>query len=187
MAGRGTGFLTGANAKIKLGGRTLAYATDVTYNVTVATIPVESMGKYEVHSNEPVAYSVDGSFNVIRYTKHAAAEKVTNAAASGNAPQNWPADTTDATSQVADHLNPKKMLASTTVDIEIVEMEDTGAGASTDQSVYKIIDCRLTRRGASLNKRGILVDSYSFVGILATDSDIADADKVAESGNNDLV
>jgi hypothetical protein len=36
----------------------------------------------------------------------------------------------------------------------------------------------------SLNKRGVMVDQYAFVGILATDEDIAT--KVSNSGTEDL-
>jgi hypothetical protein len=72
MAGIHAGFVTGARAKIKIGGQTMGYAADVAYNITVATIPIETMGKYEVHSNEPVSYTVDGSFSIVRYTKGSA-------------------------------------------------------------------------------------------------------------------
>jgi hypothetical protein len=56
MAGKTPSFITGATAKIKIGALTMAYAQDVSYNTTVTTIPIETMGRYEVVSNEPVAY-----------------------------------------------------------------------------------------------------------------------------------
>ena len=38
----------------------------------------------------------------------------------------------------------------------------------------------------SLNKRGLLIDSYSFVGILATDMDVEVSVQAGHSGNSDL-
>jgi hypothetical protein len=55
MAGKKPSFITGATAKIKIGNLTMAYAQDVSYSTTVTTIPIETMGRYEVVSNEPVA------------------------------------------------------------------------------------------------------------------------------------
>ena len=48
MAGKKTTLLTGSNAKIKVNGVTLAYATDIGYSTTTHTVPVETMGRYEV-------------------------------------------------------------------------------------------------------------------------------------------
>lgn len=185
MAGMKPGFITGANAKIKMFGKTIAYCADVAYNVTVQTIPIESMGKYEVHSNEPVAYSVDGSFSIIRYTKRASSGteggKIADVASGkGNAPAEIDAGAGGKASQ---HLNPKELLASQTFDLEIYEKAATAAG---EAQVTKVLDCRLTRRGMSLNKRGVMVDNYAFVGILHQDSDVATADQTANSGSTDL-
>ena len=71
MAGKRPSFITGANAKIKIGNITMAYAQGISYNVTVTAIPVKSMGRYEAVSHEPVDYMVEGSFSVVRYTSAA--------------------------------------------------------------------------------------------------------------------
>ena len=182
MAQQKPGFITGANAKIKAFNKTLAYCSDVSYNVTVQTIPIESMGKYEVHSNEPVAYSVDGSFSIIRYTKNAtnsAAGGVIADAASGKS--NAPESIEDGgNGNMGQHIDPAQILASQTFDVEIYEKRD----GNIEQRVYRVSDCRLTRRGMTLNKRGVVVDSYAFVGVLASDLDIATA--VGNSGDGDL-
>jgi hypothetical protein len=54
---------------------------------------------------------------------------------------------------------------------------------STANAVFKIHDCRVTRRSSALNKRGVMVDSYTFVGILAGDTDDAVAVPVSTSGS----
>jgi hypothetical protein len=183
MAQMKPGFITGANAKIKMFGKTIAYCADVAYNITVQTIPIESMGKYEVHSNEPVAYSVDGSFSIIRYTKRASSGteggKIADVASGkGNDPSQIEAGSSG---KASEHLNPAKLLTSQTFDLEIHEKGD-----GADLQVTKVIDCRLTRRGMSLNKRGVMVDNYAFVGILHQDSDAATADQTGNSGATDL-
>jgi hypothetical protein len=176
MAGINAGFVTGARAKIKIGGATMAFAADVSYNITVQTIPIETMGKYEVHTNEPVSYSVDGSFSIVRYTKNSANtsaiagqnDSVTNKLGTGAG--NNDTSNTGALSQgtaPGNHLDPSRILTSASFDLEILEK---GKG-TLEGSVFKINDCRITRRGSSLNKRGVLVDNYAFVAVLAGDND----------------
>lgn len=183
MANMKPGFITGANAKIKMFGKTIAYCADVAYNISVQTIPIESMGKYEVHSNEPVAYSVDGSFSIIRYTKRASSGAdggvITDAAPGrGNDPSQIDGGTNG---KASDHLNPKNLLASQTFDLEIFEKK-----ASGEAELIRIADCRLTRRGMSLNKRGVMVDNYAYVGILHQDMDIVILERTGNSGSTDL-
>ena len=86
MAGKKAGFITGANAKIKMFGETIAFATDVSYDVTVDNVPVEAMGRYEVFSYEPVGYRIAGSLSIIRYTGRAKTSNIDDADATGNNP-----------------------------------------------------------------------------------------------------
>jgi hypothetical protein len=162
----------------------MAYATDVSYNITVQTIPIETMGKYEVHTNEPVAYNVDGSFSVVRYTGLSAGdagiEDQDTTAEDGTAIANndGGANMSKGTAP-GDHLNPAKMLLSSSFDLEIKEK------GQDDTPVFRINDCRIVRRGASLNKRGVLVDSYSFVAILAGDAKESDGTVQVASSSMD--
>lgn len=174
MAQKKPAFITGATAKIKSGGLTIAYAQDVSYNVTVSTIPVETMGRYEVVSNEPVAYFTDGSLSVIRYTKFAKEQNMAGAAATGNALHNWEHTTGG---NAGEHFNPSKLLGSQTWDLEIFQKTE-----DDEIVVVKMHDCRLIRKGGAVNKRGILVESYAFQAILQSDDD----NQVAGSGDADL-
>lgn len=177
MAGIQSGFVTGARAKIKLGGKTMAFCSDVSYNITVQTIPVEAMGKYEVFNNEPIGYMVDGSFSVIRYTAGMAAlskipdQQGTEASLGTNISGNETDNNGVLTKGTAPdaHLNPGKILSSRTVDLEVVDKSQIPG----ETRLVKIQDVRVTRKGASLNKRGVLVDNYTFVAILADDSEQA--------------
>ena len=178
MAGKKPSFVTGANAKIKIGNLTMAYAQDVAYNVTVTTIPIETMGRYEVVSNEPVAYFCEGSFSVIRYTKVAYDQGMSGTATDGNGIGNWAFNEDDSEGTGADQMNPAQILSSGTFTVEVFQKLDD----KTLQPVDKIKDCRLTRKGAGINKRGVLVDNFAFVGILAD----GDSFTANESGDEDL-
>jgi hypothetical protein len=80
---------------------------------------------------------------------------------------------------MGDSLDPARMIASETFDLEIFQKLASGGV----ESVGKLRDCRLTRNGGSLNKRGVLVDMFSFVAILKdNDADVA----VGHSGDQDL-
>lgn len=181
------GYITGASAKVKIFGKTLAYCTDVSYSVSVQTIPIESMGKFEVHSNEPVAYSVDGSFSIIRYAKQASTLVGGDAAANGNAP----GQVGDSSAGYAKgHLDPSAILNSSTFDLEIYQKQaldsDPLATGIQEIPVVKVADCRIVRRGGVLSKRGVLVENYAFVGVLLHDGTGDTADLVANSGETDL-
>lgn len=194
MSGKKGGFITGANAMIKLGGVTLAYCTDVGYNVTIQTIPVEAMGRYEVYSNEPVSYTVDGTLSVIRYTARAAENHIENAAAGGNGSPSVQTTLDDPTQSLQNHSTPGLMLGSSTFDVEIHEKQadasgyENGIEAGNNIKVVSIKDCRLTRRGMTLNKRGLYVDQYAFVGMLVADakSDGSDFEHVGSGVGTDL-
>jgi len=164
MAGQTPSFLTGANAKIKIGSITLAYAQDVSYRVNISTIPVEAMGRYEVISHEPIAYTVEGSLSIIRYT---AAATGAGAAADGNGVGKW--NIVD--DQTGDaQFNPQQLLLSKTFDLQVFQKENDGSVLSSDHgAAIKLIDCRFTSKGGSVNKRGILTEQFSFNAILMQD------------------
>jgi hypothetical protein len=69
MAGIRPHFLTGANAKIVVNGKTLAFCTDLSYSVQIITQTPKILGMYEGTSVEPLGYSVTGSFTIVRYVK----------------------------------------------------------------------------------------------------------------------
>lgn len=193
MAGKKPSFITGANAKIKVGGKTFAYASDVSYQVLVDTIPIETFGRYEAVTNEPVNYSVGGELSVVRYTSIAKANNMPGTATKGNGLGNVDMGTTGGIG--SDHINPGNILFSQTWDLAVFQKEQnvatagaaagsvSGAAVTTESIEFITIkDCRFTRKSSSLNKRGILVDRLAFVGILADD----DSFDASFSGDEDL-
>ena len=170
-------FITGANAKIKAGGITIAYAQDVSYNTTVTTIPIETMGRYEVVSNEPVAYFIDGSLSVIRYTKVAQVNGMDGAAAGGNGLGKWVLSDTPKSTLASSHVDPGNILASESFALEVFQKLADGS-----EKVIKIKDVRFTRKAGGINKRGVLVEQYAWNAILGEDDSFA----VSGSGDTDL-
>jgi hypothetical protein len=158
-------LITGANAKIKVGTKILAYAVNVAYGVSVDTIPVETMGRYEVVNYEPLSYYISGSLSIIRYTGKMATDRpdsIPDSNMSGNGTEHW----------VNGHFNPATLINSESVDIEIFQKAGTGAPgtpSTEDIEVIKLVNCRLTGKGSNLSKRGYLVEGYEFVGVLHVD------------------
>lgn len=186
MAQKKPSFVTGANAKVKAGGKTFAYAADVSYQVTVDTVPIETMGRYEAVTNEPVNYSVSGELSVVRYTSIAKTNGMPGAAAKGNGLGNVTA-TTGGT--MSEHINPGNILLSQTWDLSVYQKTQAAATAGGATAVtaeadefITIKDCRFNRKSAQINKRGILVDRLSFVGIMADDESFDSS----HSGDDDL-
>lgn len=140
MAGTKPTFITGANAKIRLNGRTLAFCQDFTCTVQVLTKTPKVLGKYEGDSVEPLGYMVSGSFSIVRYAKgikealgpggfpHGLA-----ANDAGNGVGNWgtawsgsPGDTLSRNGWGSDGraheaLDPSKFSAGTTFDIQVFQ------------------------------------------------------------------
>jgi hypothetical protein len=131
-------FLTGANAKIKLNGKTMAFCTDVSYSIDIIHQTPKVLGMYEGSSIEPLGYSVSGSFTVIRYAKDAAKAignhpNGTTANDAGNGVGNWGGVWGGKTGDILarngigndgranEALDPSKFFNGTSFDIEIYQ------------------------------------------------------------------
>lgn len=197
MANQVPTFITGANAKITVDGVTFAYASDVSYQVVVDTIPIETMGRYEAVTNEPVNYTVTGDLSVVRYTSLA-----NKTAETGSSKGNGLGNVTGTSGETQSfQFDPGNMLTSSSWDLVVYQKYATGAGLTgtsaiasgvadaaaiatgvSQLGVIKIADCRFNRKSAGISKRGILVDRLSFVGILASDESFVSS----PSGDKDL-
>lgn len=62
-------FLTGANAKIILNNKSVAYATNISYSITVRHAAPRVLGKFEVEVVQPLSYDVEGTLTVIKYAR----------------------------------------------------------------------------------------------------------------------
>lgn len=135
MAGLKPFFITGANAKIKLNGKTIAFCTDLNYSVKVAHQTPKVLGMYEGSSVEPLGYTVVGSFTVLRYAKDvkdAVGSAPEGVASAGNGIGNWGTAWDGAGGFLSSNgfgndgrahegLNPSKLAGGTTFDIQIYQ------------------------------------------------------------------
>lgn len=67
MAGKTPFFLSGGNARILVNNKTAAYATNVTYRISVKHATPRVLGRAEVEAIQPLTYDVTGSLSIIRY------------------------------------------------------------------------------------------------------------------------
>lgn len=148
MSGVRPFFITGANAKIKLNGNTLAFCTDLSYSVEILHQTPKVLGMYEGSSVEPLGYTVTGSFTVIRYAKDIKAAvkgrppKGVAENDAGNGVGNWgnawgglgssllEAAGVGNGGRADEAMNPAKFAAGTTFDIQIYQKIDTRGGGS---------------------------------------------------------
>lgn len=180
MAAQKPSFITGASAKIQVGGRTLAYASEVSYAVAVDTIPVETMGRYEAVTNEPISYSVGGELSIVRYTALAKNISKTSAAQKGNGIGEIKPS---AGGDVSQHMDPSSLLLSQTYDIVVFQKAaGASAAAPVTEKLITITDARFNRLSGGLTKRGLLVERLAFVGVLLNQ----DSFTAHESGDTDL-
>lgn len=176
MSGMMPSFITGANAKIKIDSTTLAFATNVAYAVTVINAPVDVMGRYEMAGYEPLKHMVEGSFNIIRYSKFesgAAVPKGVNANGNGSGKVSNLNGT-----PISSNINPGDIMQSQSFDLYIYQKKQeqvlvAGEANTTNREIttkeYEIIvikDCRITRKSSQLDKRNMLIDAYSFSAIM---------------------
>lgn len=191
MSGLRPLFLTGANAKIKLNGKTLAFCTDLSYSIQVLHQTPKVLGMYEGSSVEPLGYTVSGSFTIIRYVrgvKDATKSSVQGAASNdaGNGIGNWgPAWSKSAPlrgnfgsgneGRPNENLNPSRLDEGTTFDIQVYQKVSSGDGVIKDIGVANIRNCRITQSDFNLTKKGAAVQRFTFTALYADeDSFVAD-------------
>lgn len=188
MSGVRPFFITGANAKVRVNDKTLAFCTDLSYSVQVLTQTPKILGMYEGSSVEPLGYTVSGSFSVIRYAKDVhsnAGGKVPQGAAhndAGNGVGNWGSawgsglgsffarNGVGNDGRANEALDPSKFANSVTFDIQVYQKTEGGA-----VGVANIRNARITQADFSLTKKGAAVQRFNFVALYADeDSFVAD-------------
>jgi hypothetical protein len=186
MAGKKPFFITGANAKIKVNNKTLAFCVDVSYSININHTTPTVLGMYEPTSVEPLGYVVTGQFSVIRYTANAKSTVGDNNAPnsvndSGNGLGYWGSQSIEdklkkginipAKDRRADEsLNPRKLDRATGFEIEIFQKID-----GKQLGVAKIRGARITRADFSLSTNSPAVQTFGFTALYADeDSFLAD-------------
>jgi hypothetical protein len=155
MAGMMPFFLTGATAKIKVNGRTLAYCTDFSYRIETNHQPARICGMFEPASLEPVGYSVSGGFNVVRYTKNMtehvkeAGGKVPNGVSDkGNGIGGWGDSNSPFDGKANEAFDPSKLQSAVYFDIEVYQKTPAG-----QVGVAKFRNCKIRASDFNINKK----------------------------------
>jgi len=176
MANQKTFFLTGANAKIKINHRTIAFCTNISYTVTVNHAAPTLLGMYEGSSVEPLSYAVNGSFSLIRYTAGIVADSGglngIEVKDTGNGIGAWgpegvverikagvKLDVSKADGRVYDNLNPKMLEKATGFEIEIHQKYGNGNDTHT---IARIRDCRITSANFNLSNKSPAMQAFNF-------------------------
>jgi hypothetical protein len=187
MSGSVPFFLTGANAKILLNNKTVAFATDVSYKISVKHAAPRTLGRVEVEVLEPVAYDVSGSLTVIRYArglkdfvKQNGFKAPNDVNQAGNGIGSFKLSSfggavgsaiglPSADGQFDGHANeafiPGRMYQSSMFDIEIRQKLPDGQ----EVTVVRLRDCRIEDGTFTLNKRGAAIQTYTFRARYADD------------------
>lgn len=168
MSGQKPFFLTGANAKIKVNGRVMAFCTDVSYSVQVMHQTPKVLGMYEGSSVEPIGYNVSGSFRVIRYMKNAVDNigKPSNSGTKndGNGIGNWGTKKFfDNEPRTEESLIPADLENAATFDLEIHQKLPDGSFLG----VAKIRNCRVVQTDFALSKKSAAIQTFNFVALYA--------------------
>jgi hypothetical protein len=187
MAGTKPTFITGATAKIRLNGKTLAFCQNFTCSVQVLTKIPKVLGKYEGDSVEPLGYMVSGSFTVVRYAKgvkqslgdgHYPNGLAENDAGNGvgNWGTMWGGKAGDILSRngvgndgrAHEALDPSKFSTGTTFDIQVYQKVPSGASVLSSGSVIRNVTDVLA--GSQLNEQGFAnpgsTSNVDFLGVL---------------------
>lgn len=198
MAGIRPTFITGANAKVRVNDKTLAFCTDLSYSVQVLTQTPKVLGMYEGSSVEPLGYTVSGSFTVVRYAKDVKNSvqggKNPNGLAgndAGNGVGNWGGAWGGTTGdflarngvgndgRANEALDPSKFQNGVTFDIQVYQKTPTG-----DIGVANIRNVRITQADFTLTKRGAAMQRFNFVALYVDeDSFIADFSGIGQQFN----
>lgn len=187
MAGTRPTFITGANAKVRVNDKTLAFCTDLSYSIQILTQTPKILGMYEGSSVEPLGYTVSGSFSVIRYAKDVkdnvgGAPHGLASNDAGNGIGNWGGvwggtlgdflarNGVGNDGRANEALDPSKFQNSVTFDIQVYQKTPKG-----DIGVANIRNVRITQADFQLTKKGAAIQRFNFVALYVDeDSFVAD-------------
>jgi hypothetical protein len=183
MAGQSPFFLTGANAKVKLDGKTIAFATDFSYSVQIEHATPQLLGMYEVANVEPMLYKVTGSMTVIRYAKNMKefVEKDNRVAPDGVSKKGngigalEPGGVSGVlkstvgvsmnSGQAYHSLDPSKLQNAMKFDVELYQKAQRSDGTQESQAFARLRDCRIVRVDGGVTKRGMAIEKIQFQAI----------------------
>lgn len=219
MAAQTPFFMSGPRLLLKIDGIKIAYAVGLDLRVSRNVQIVNTLGSFASVALQATMYNgVSGSMQIVRLLDTKSRTALETAAPGKTATtdneliglktvSNNPNDATtnsliSATKNLAKHLDPSSVLASSTFDIEVWQMyptEETKKSAGeqlNNEGVlvkhFTVQNCRLNSRSASISAGQLLTESFSFTGTLLvsedrTGADNADLHDVAAFGTTNSV
>lgn len=181
MAGVKPFFLTGANAKVRVNNRTLAFCTNLQYSVTVNHATPRVLGMYEPTSVEPISYLVTGTFSIVKYVADAknniTGKSPNDTSETGNGVGSWGegglnniVDLQGDDGRTHESMDPSKLHTATGFEIYVYQKIDGG-----QQSVARIRDARITKADFSMSKKNAATQTFQFTALYADeDTFVAD-------------
>jgi hypothetical protein len=180
MAGQLPSFLNGSNVQIKIGEVVVAFCQNLNFTKSMQNVAITSIGSYSTQAQEPTMFFCSGSMTITRYSSKSlnGGEGGFNRT-SGNNKRTLPDQLKQAPAQDSSGLrdgnslvdavsfNPRKILISSTFDIDVYERGVDGATGNHSNAgnflKYTLKDCRLTGYGLSFAVGSILQESVSFI------------------------
>lgn len=183
MAPKNTGlnpfFLTGATAKVKIGGITMAYCAELQFSVQLPSAAPKILGMLESETIETLSYDVVGSFLLVRYAAGvASAYRAGTKAPSGvnglgNGIGVWKKD----------NMFLANLKAATFFDLDVFQKNMTNVldtsvlvpdplnpvfkavgGTISTTPVFKIKKCKIIGMDTQIGKRAISMQTFVFRG-----------------------
>lgn len=203
MAAQTPFFMSGPRLLLKIDGIKIAYAVGLDLRVSRNVQIVNTLGSFASVALQATMYNgVSGSMQIVRLLDTKSRTVLEKAALGKTATtdneliglktvSNNPSDATtnsliSATKNLAKHLDPSSVLASSTFDIEVWQMyptEETKKSAGeqlNNEGVlvkhFTVQNCRLNSRSASISAGQLLTESFSFTGTLLVSEDRTGAD-----------
>jgi hypothetical protein len=186
-------FISGPNCKIKVNGVTMAFATELSVEVSIQHQQAKVLGMYEADTIEPISYNITGSFVVIKYIEgaKAALEKAGftaphGATNLGNGIGSMGSQNSIVKSaglgdgRLQEALDPSKLGIATGFDIELYQVMPKGTvpgstdfdirssrlysdNATDTKGILRLRDCHITGMRTSITKKGVMMQSYNFI------------------------
>jgi len=187
VAGKQAFFLTGANGKILVNNKVIAYATDITYRISVKHGAPRVLGRFEVETIQPLTYDVAGTLSIIRYAR--GIQPFVNGPDDVNQEGNGIGSLSRASGLGDDFtklslpsihgqynggadeaFNPARFFQSKMFNIEIRQkLPDSGDGLVSETTVTLLRDCRFEDMIFKLSKRGVAMIDLTFRARYADD------------------
>lgn len=176
MSGLVPSFATGSNLAIYLDGKPIAFATNLSFSDSVPHAAIGGIGSYSYSALEPLAYTVNGSFSITRYSHLSVAGA---ALKPGRTRTSTKADPQDGNSMLmSKFFNPLALMLSKTFDIVVYDRaKDAPPVGTTGQlaqdsdifAVFKIEDCRLSDYSIGFTPGSVVSENIGFIGLKVVD------------------